>query len=704
MEELTELTMEIQSPIEEDNKTENRNPAGFCTVEEEDGIGIDETEIWLENDGVDLLDVNDPCMFYSDFPPLPGFPCMSSSSSSSSTPAPAKTVAVSSSSSSASSSSAALKSGAGEEFEGKNHDHHYNGVPASLSSTASMEFPPQLEGDGSMDCMDMMETFGYLDLLETEEFFNPAYIFDNQAPMEDIFENNKKEFGESGENPEQGKKQATQIQGDGDYSNEMAKVFLEWLRKNKDTVSAEELRNVKIKKATVEFAAGKLGGGKEGNKELLKLILDWVKTNQIQKKRLKDASPFQVSNQLPLDTSTPNPNPNPDTNLNFGSAMPESNPNQNQNPVCYGQPPWVSNTQAAVNTVPLQTYPSQAMFVPNTNNYLYPQAQSEYHTIEQTQSWPPSQFMAAPAPAPYAPFADSNLYQAPSPHAQAFPGYGGQYPYQYGLGDPLVRLRTSATKEARKKRMARQRRSLTHHRHHHHHHNNQRHHQNLTLDQHAMLNAADNCTTPQPQSGSWVFWPTIGGGTPVQSQAVPAIQSEPPMVQPADRQAPQAAQNNRDRRQGWKPENNLRFLLQKVLKQSDVGSLGRIVLPKKEAETHLPELEVRDGIAIAMEDIGTSQVWNMRYRYWPNNKSRMYLLENTGDFVKANGLQEGDFIVIYSDIKCGKYLIRGVKVRQQGQKPENKRAGKSQKNQHSSSPARANASSSSPTEHKQTGN
>lgn len=32
--------------------------------------------------------------------------------------------------------------------------------------------------------------------------------------------------------------------------------------------------------------------------------------------------------------------------------------------------------------------------------------------------------------------------------------------------------------------------------------------------------------------------------------------------------------------QGWKPEKNLRFLLQKVLKQSDVGNLGRIVLPK----------------------------------------------------------------------------------------------------------------------------
>lgn len=36
---------------------------------------------------------------------------------------------------------------------------------------------------------------------------------------------------------------------------------------------------------------------------------------------------------------------------------------------------------------------------------------------------------------------------------------------------------------------------------------------------------------------------------------------------------------------------------------------------QKEAEIHLPELDARDGITIPMEDIGTSQVWNMRYRY-----------------------------------------------------------------------------------------
>lgn len=34
-------------------------------------------------------------------------------------------------------------------------------------------------------------------------------------------------------------------------------------------------------------------------------------------------------------------------------------------------------------------------------------------------------------------------------------------------------------------------------------------------------------------------------------------------------------------------DKNLRFLLQKVLKQSDVGSLGRIVLPKVRQSTPL---------------------------------------------------------------------------------------------------------------------
>lgn len=38
------------------------------------------------------------------------------------------------------------------------------------------------------------------------------------------------------------------------------------------------------------------------------------------------------------------------------------------------------------------------------------------------------------------------------------------------------------------------------------------------------------------------------------------------------------------------------------------------------------------------------------------NLSWIYYYVVEGDFVRANGLQEGDFIVIYSDVKCNKYV------------------------------------------------
>ncbi|KAJ7537292.1 hypothetical protein O6H91_12G106900 [Diphasiastrum complanatum] len=120
-------------------------------------------------------------------------------------------------------------------------------------------------------------------------------------------------------------------------------------------------------------------------------------------------------------------------------------------------------------------------------------------------------------------------------------------------------------------------------------------------------------------------------------------------------------------------ERNLKLFLEKELKSSDVGNLGRIVLPKKESESHLPNLTAREGVAILMEDINLSQSWDFRYRvqqelnseisgvvgcrrFWPNNKSRMYLLENTGEFVKSHSLEEGDFVMLYKDCTSGKYV------------------------------------------------
>ncbi|XP_021907276.1 B3 domain-containing transcription factor ABI3 [Carica papaya] len=695
--------------------------------------GIDpdpEKEIWLHQgeQEEDLLDVDGASIFYGELPALPDFPCMSSSSSSSSTPAPVKAFGSSSSSSSACSSSsssavswAVLRSETEEDQQNGQyqHDNSVDAAPSgALSSTASMEITDQMiEG---VNCMDVMETFGYMDLVDNNDFFDPSTIFHHDdTPLEDfqlhaaeeqLLQEQEQPQGTHGEDliPQGDDTKETHqdhVQEGGNPSEDLAMVFLEWLKSNKESVSAEDLRRVKIKKATIECAARRLGGGKEAMKQLLKLILEWVQKNHLQRRRTNNNSP--TANNVCFQDPFQNPNSNPspqNPSLACNPIQPE--------PIPFSQPQWIPQPGYVADTAglvpgfapPVVGYIGDP-FVGGASNCIpghpYPSPQ-EYHMLEPAHSWPAHQFALA-ASTQYNTFPDNNIHQPPGYN----PGYGNQYAYQYvqGHGDQrLVRLCSSATKEARKKRMARQRRFLSHPRTHNNQQNNQQNQNQSGDQQHARLGGNDNCTpaaAPRGNSNNWVYWPgpvATGAAAPTQ----PVLPNDAPIVHQVERTPAVQGQSFQrqvasDRRQGWKPEKNLRFLLQKVLKQSDVGNLGRIVLPKKEAETHLPELEARDGISIAMEDIGTSRVWNMRYRFWPNNKSRMYLLENTGDFVKTNGLQEGDFIVIYSDVKCGKYLIRGVKVRQPGQKSETKRPGKSQRNVHSSSPSStANGSSSSP--------
>ncbi|KHN07827.1 B3 domain-containing transcription factor ABI3 [Glycine soja] len=713
-----ECEVELQGGDLHAGEVTDPNPIGFGNMEDEHTLAVAEREMWLNSDQDEFLGVNDASMFYADFPPLPDFPCMSSSSSSSSAlPFPVKTMTCSTrtttttttSSSSSSSSWAVLKSDAEEDAE-KNHCNRYmhDQLDATLSSTASMEVSQQKNLDPGLggpvgECMDdVMDTFGYMELLEANDFFDPASIFqneDNENPLVDFgtLEQHVPLHDEQHEmlHHQQGRTEEVdhqvpvceEIQGDeegGDgvgVDDEMSNVFLEWLKSNKDSVSANDLRNVKLKKATIESAARRLGGGKEAMKQLLKLILEWVQTSHLQNKRRKENNGSSISSAL--QAQFPDPSVQNNQNTQSGSFSPESN-------ACFNnQTPWLSPQTFATDQAPLMVPPQQfqqpmvgyvgdpytsgaasnnitTSHNHNSNNPYQPGAE-QYHMLESAHSWPHSQFNVA---CHYSQsFGDNNGI---FPHGGFGGGYGNnQYPYQFfhGPGDTLMRLGPSATKEARKKRMARQRRFLSHHRHH------NGNHQNSGSDPHARLGGGDNCTTglAAPHhanpTANWMYWQAMTGGAagPLGGRCGGSFGS------------PGRAASCGP---GWKPEKNLRFLLQKVLKQSDVGSLGRIVLPKKEAETHLPELEARDGISITMEDIGTSRVWNMRYRYWPNNKSRMYLLENTGDFVRANGLQEGDFIVIYSDVKCGKYMIRGVKVRQQGVKPETKKVGKSQKNQH----------------------
>ncbi|KAH7516795.1 hypothetical protein FEM48_Zijuj10G0172600 [Ziziphus jujuba var. spinosa] len=101
---------------------------------------------------------------------------------------------------------------------------------------------------------------------------------------------------------------------------------------------------------------------------------------------------------------------------------------------------------------------------------------------------------------------------------------------------------------------------------------------------------------------------------------------------------------------------SMRFLFEKRLQKSDVSPAGRIVIHKKDAEMYLPALEAKDGFWMHLDDMDFMQVWSIKFRYWPNNTSRMYVFENTRDFIAGHGLAYGDFIMVFKDEETGSYV------------------------------------------------
>ncbi|KAK6164304.1 hypothetical protein DH2020_001168 [Rehmannia glutinosa] len=317
------------------------------------------------------------------------------------------------------------------------------------------------------------------------------------------------------------------------------------------------MRSIKLKRSTIESASKRLGTNKEGKKQLLKLILEWVEQYQLQKKRMTE-------NGLQTDQNpNPNPNPNfgynpvpPDPNTCFSTWMPSAPPPHAAPMAGYSADPYTNN--------PIPVVPMNHQVV--VNGIPYHQQTVDYPVMEHAQSWP-----LIPMQQPqFSHFPDNGNVMA---HQQAM--YGNPYQMFDPNGERLMRLGSSATKEARKKRMARQRRLYSHH---HRHSSNSNQHQNQMNDPHVVGDGGEEGDR-EGSPGNWVYWSAGGGSSSPTGGNVPPAES-------GDRAAMQTQNYQRlgsaDRRQqqGWKTEKNLKFLLQKVLKQSDVGNLGRIVLPK----------------------------------------------------------------------------------------------------------------------------
>ncbi|CAH9089031.1 unnamed protein product [Cuscuta epithymum] len=97
-------------------------------------------------------------------------------------------------------------------------------------------------------------------------------------------------------------------------------------------------------------------------------------------------------------------------------------------------------------------------------------------------------------------------------------------------------------------------------------------------------------------------------------------------------------------------------LFEKVLSASDAGRIGRLVLPKACAEAYLPPISQPEGLPLKIQDINGKE-WVFQFRFWPNNNSRMYVLEGVTPCIQSMQLQAGDTVIFSRMDPEGKLLM-----------------------------------------------
>ncbi|KAJ4972296.1 hypothetical protein NE237_005395 [Protea cynaroides] len=100
-------------------------------------------------------------------------------------------------------------------------------------------------------------------------------------------------------------------------------------------------------------------------------------------------------------------------------------------------------------------------------------------------------------------------------------------------------------------------------------------------------------------------------------------------------------------------------LFEKVLSASDAGRIGRLVLPKACAEAYFPPISHPQGLPLKLQD-AMGKDWVFQFRFWPNNNSRMYVLEGVTPCIQSMQLQAGD-TVIFSRIDPERKFVMGFR-------------------------------------------
>ncbi|XP_068321328.1 B3 domain-containing protein Os07g0563300-like [Pyrus communis] len=100
-------------------------------------------------------------------------------------------------------------------------------------------------------------------------------------------------------------------------------------------------------------------------------------------------------------------------------------------------------------------------------------------------------------------------------------------------------------------------------------------------------------------------------------------------------------------------------LFEKMLSASDAGRIGRLVLPKKCAEAYFPPISQPEGLPLKVQD-SKGKEWIFQFRFWPNNNSRMYVLEGVTPCIQSMQLLAGD-IVTFSRLEPEGKLVMGFR-------------------------------------------
>ncbi|XP_057453488.1 B3 domain-containing transcription repressor VAL2 isoform X3 [Lotus japonicus] len=100
-------------------------------------------------------------------------------------------------------------------------------------------------------------------------------------------------------------------------------------------------------------------------------------------------------------------------------------------------------------------------------------------------------------------------------------------------------------------------------------------------------------------------------------------------------------------------------LFEKMLSASDAGRIGRLVLPKACAEAYFPPISQPEGLPLQIQDVKGKE-WMFQFRFWPNNNSRMYVLEGVTPCIQSMQLQAGD-TVTFSRMEPEGKLIMGFR-------------------------------------------